>query len=506
MTKSELIHLCKSGNKEAMGILYSTYSMRMMNIIRKYVSDKKASEDILHDGFIVIFTNIDRLRDESSLEYWMGSIMRNISLKYLERLDLFSMIGDDIDIIDIPDTYDIISYEELDAIIEKLPEGYKTIFRLSVLENKSHKEISKILGIAPSTSSSQLSHAKALLRKLITDYQSKIDLLIIIIISILFLNKYSDTSVNVKEATLSRNNTIASNNHNTIDKSSDASQGHITHLIPIINNENTESNHLPIVDSDTVASYLDIDNYIFNQKIKETSDTIDSIIHLVADTITFNNSIYANKTNYYSIKSHENKWNISIAYSTIRNSNNYSSYHSFVGDDMTSSEQTLQTDYHYNLPIILGINLERKINNKIDINTGIYFTYLSSHIDYTLGDVKARRDVDNYYLSVPIGINYNVIMTNRFSLYIPGKLGVDIPIKTHSNTDNPHLITLPGFNDPKPQLFISSGIGAGYKMTQNINLYFEPTIKFHLNKSPEPSIWEGRSIECSLPIGIRFSW
>lgn len=144
MTKYELIRLCKEGDKGAMEILYSTYSMRMMSIIRKYVSDKKASEDILHDGFIVIFTNLEKLKDENSFEFWMGSIMRNISLKYLERLDLFSMLEEDIDIIDVPDTNDILTYEELDAIIEKLPNGYKTIFRLAVLENKSHKEISDL--------------------------------------------------------------------------------------------------------------------------------------------------------------------------------------------------------------------------------------------------------------------------------------------------------------------------------------------------------------------------
>ena len=175
-----------------MGSLYSTYFMRMMNIVRKYVSYKKASEDILHDGFIVIFTNIDKLKDENKLESWMGGIMRNLSLKYLEKLDLPSIL-DDIEIADAPSSDYILSFEELSSIIDKLPTGYKTIFRLSVLENKSHKEIAEILGITPGTSSSQLFHAKELLRKLIKDYQTTLDIFILIILSLIFINK--DNSV-----------------------------------------------------------------------------------------------------------------------------------------------------------------------------------------------------------------------------------------------------------------------------------------------------------------------
>ena len=188
MTKAELIKHCQSGDKKAMEELYKMYSGRMISIIRKYIADAQAAQDILHDGFIIIFTHISDIKDSDKIEYWMGTIMKNLSIQYLSQLDVFDTIDNNFDIADTPDITDILTYDELDAIINRLPNGYKTIFRLSVLEEKSHKEISKILGISPSTSTSQLFHAKVLLRKLIREHLR--GLLVLIVLLVAFLSVF----------------------------------------------------------------------------------------------------------------------------------------------------------------------------------------------------------------------------------------------------------------------------------------------------------------------------
>ena len=119
MTKAEMIQQCKAGDKKAMEELYSAYSKRMLGIIRKYISDEETARDILHDGFVIIFTHISEIKDCNKAEYWMGTIMKNLSIQYLSQLDIYSTLdGDSDDIADSSDIADLLSYEELNAIMD----------------------------------------------------------------------------------------------------------------------------------------------------------------------------------------------------------------------------------------------------------------------------------------------------------------------------------------------------------------------------------------------------
>lgn len=76
MTKEELVNLCKEGNEQALSLLYKIYAQKMKRICSRYVSDEQTVNDLLHDGFIIIFTSIDTLRSSEKLESWMGKIMK----------------------------------------------------------------------------------------------------------------------------------------------------------------------------------------------------------------------------------------------------------------------------------------------------------------------------------------------------------------------------------------------------------------------------------------------
>ena len=82
MNKKELIELCKKGDKQALSWLYQAYADKMTKICLHYVTDKQIAQDLLHDGFIIIFASIDSLHSPEKLEHWMGTIMKNISLMY----------------------------------------------------------------------------------------------------------------------------------------------------------------------------------------------------------------------------------------------------------------------------------------------------------------------------------------------------------------------------------------------------------------------------------------
>lgn len=194
MTKEELVNLCKEGDKQALSLLYTTYANKMKRICSQYISNKQTVNDLLHDGFIIIFTSIHTLRSPEKLESWIGKIMKNMSLRYLEQSHSTTFVSlEEIEESEVPQAQsystDFPSYAVMRKMIDTLPEGYREVFKLAVLEGLSHKEIGSLLNIAPHSSSSQLSRAKVLLRKLLAHYYIVITLFLlssVLLLQILF--------------------------------------------------------------------------------------------------------------------------------------------------------------------------------------------------------------------------------------------------------------------------------------------------------------------------------
>ena len=192
MEVTRLIERCRQGDADALGELYKAYAQRMKGVCRRYVSDEQVVDDVLHDAFVIIFTSFDRLRDNQKAESWMMSITRNVASKYKDHLKSLSFVPlEEADSLVAPDeeaTVKGFSLEEMLKLIDKLPEGYGKVFRLSVFEGLSHKEIAAMLGIEPHSSSSQLARAKKMLRKMMQQYWA-VFLLLIIPVSFFLLKK-----------------------------------------------------------------------------------------------------------------------------------------------------------------------------------------------------------------------------------------------------------------------------------------------------------------------------
>ena len=100
MDNSRLIQLCSEGDKEAISILYRRYGLSMARVIQRYVGHSAAAKDILHDGFLVILGRISEVRQPQKLEYWMGTVMKNLCLKYLSDMDVLEIIKNEDEIPD----------------------------------------------------------------------------------------------------------------------------------------------------------------------------------------------------------------------------------------------------------------------------------------------------------------------------------------------------------------------------------------------------------------------
>lgn len=180
ISETELTERCKQGDKKAFQQLYEQYAGLLMAVCIRYSGEREAAQDILHDGFLKIFRSFAQFsyRGEGSLCAWLIRIMVNESLEFLRGKKQWSQI---VLMENLPDTipdseerdWEQIPQSQLMRFIEELPTGYRTVFNLYVLEEKSHKEIAEILGITERTSSSQLYRAKSLLMKKINDYIKK---------------------------------------------------------------------------------------------------------------------------------------------------------------------------------------------------------------------------------------------------------------------------------------------------------------------------------------------
>ena len=173
MTEKQLIEGCKCGKRLAQKELYETYSRKMMSVCLRYVNDRETARDILQEGFVKVFTNMDSFSGVGAFEGWMRKIFVNCALEYLRKTDVLREATDLDHSMELvhPDSSVIstLSAEELMRLIQELPAGFRTVFNLFAIEGYSHKEISEMLSITESTSRSQFTRAKQILQRKIND-------------------------------------------------------------------------------------------------------------------------------------------------------------------------------------------------------------------------------------------------------------------------------------------------------------------------------------------------
>ena len=142
----------------------------MGRLCLRYLKNEEEAKEILTEGFLKVFKNVKNFecRGPESLEVWVRKVMINECLMHLrKKRRLIFMNIDGEDAADSISVEDDISAQEIFSTITNLPDGYRTVFNLFVVEGYSHKEIAEILGVTESTSRSQLSHARTKLQELL---------------------------------------------------------------------------------------------------------------------------------------------------------------------------------------------------------------------------------------------------------------------------------------------------------------------------------------------------
>ena len=155
-------------------MLFKAYAGRLMTICRRYAGDRHEAEDMLQEAFINIFKNINQYKSLGSFEGWIRRITVNAAIQVLQKRKI--RFAEMKNVPFEPESTDNSVLSGLDAedllkVISQLPDGYRTVFNLYVVEGYSHDEIAHMMHIETATSRSQLSKARAMLREKINSLQ-----------------------------------------------------------------------------------------------------------------------------------------------------------------------------------------------------------------------------------------------------------------------------------------------------------------------------------------------
>lgn len=168
----QLIKGCIEQDRKCQKLLYKQFYGFSMGICMRYTGNRDEAVEVMNQGFLKVFTHLEKFDTAKPFKAWLGRIMMNASIDhyranlkmaYMDDLDKAEDIGHD----DLPDQK--LSYDELLAMVQRLPQGYRTVFNLFAIEGYGHEEIADMLGISTGTSKSNLFKARAKLRDMIKE-------------------------------------------------------------------------------------------------------------------------------------------------------------------------------------------------------------------------------------------------------------------------------------------------------------------------------------------------
>lgn len=166
MVIEKLIDGCKEGNTKSQEQIYRLLAPKLFAVCLKYSKSYEEAQDNLQDGFLLIFDKISQFNFKGSFEGWAKRVIINYILQQYRKQNLFEIVSENYpEEVEVEIEEDNISLEFLTKIIQELPDRYRLVFNLYVLDGYSHKEIAEMLEINIGTSKSNLARAKGILRE-----------------------------------------------------------------------------------------------------------------------------------------------------------------------------------------------------------------------------------------------------------------------------------------------------------------------------------------------------
>ncbi|WP_452600386.1 RNA polymerase sigma factor [Pontimicrobium sp. MEBiC01747] len=170
--ESKLIKRAIDNNREAQHVLYELHAPKMLSICRYYIKDVQHAEEAMLNGFFKVFSNLKSFKGEGSFEGWIRRIMVREAISFLRQKKTIEFPVETIVEVNNDTANNIqteINVEQIQQLIDTLPEGYKVVFVMYAIEGYKHQEIAEMLNISLGTSKSQLFKARKMLQQKINE-------------------------------------------------------------------------------------------------------------------------------------------------------------------------------------------------------------------------------------------------------------------------------------------------------------------------------------------------
>ena len=548
-----LVKRAKTKDSHALETLYSMYYPKMLGLCIKITKeDEDTAKDLVHDAFILAFSSIQNLNIPQRFGEWLSTIVRNVALKYMERkgkISFVSITDEEETIVDPNVSSDsTVNLQDILNLIDELPNGYGEVLRFYAINGFSHKEIADILGIEPHSSSSQLSRAKAMLRKIIDRRLLAVVLFLITVIPLYFLilwnKQLRQQKFEMAETDKLKKPIDSHDTPKSAEKENDIRKPDYKNMA--VHDVNTIETKDTTLVSDSAAVEMIVPNIQVAEHKQDSTENADSI----TPQLTFPDYELA----MVDKKKKTNKWQMLAAGSVgpalaqniyrliatgrpdtdseapafpenVNTWEDYSRYlHMMAHENMPKDSLALVEIANHNQgdivereqhdrPITFGISLNKPLSEKWSIETGLQYSILKSRSRIGDGDYYIGKEQKIHYLGIPLRLSYRIADYKNLSAY--GSAGLSLNIPVYGRVNSTHVVANVSMDSisrsvtitPPAQWSTNFSIGLQYRVMPKLTLYVEPTLYWHIpNGSSTHTIWTEQPVMFSAPFGIRFTW
>ena len=558
MEEKELAISCARGDKEARRELYEQYGSRILALCRRYAANPADAEDLMQDSFIKIFRNIGRFNytRPGSLYSWMSRVSINLAFDSAKRRRNLTQQLVDVDGLEevIPDesTYEeeaaTVPPEVLSEMIEALPEGYRTVFKLYCIDGLSHKEIGTLLGIKEKSSSASLSRARALLTDAIRQYWKEqedgvtpegwsrilskmrrakvlggalLALAILLPVSSLLLWRSArQPSTVIAQAVPSPTITEDPKSFGYAQDDSDTHAPTLTpdspvHVIP--DNSPVITDNLPVILSDSEESGA--------TEEPDTTEEPRPIDYAQGDTGTtvfpadpFQTSLDQSKRKGRRIslslragagtsnKSAVNPPNssdyiVALAFmnfvdpsNRLHVKSNFYNTVEWMSFNHTNSASIVITDswYRHDLPVSLGLSARMDLSSRIGVESGVEYTYLHSTLEYSSSLLEQKL----HLIGIPLRVDTRIWSQNGLDLYVGMGAKAEKCISAS--------LGVISCEEKRLQWSAEAFSGVQYRIGPHLHLYLQPELSYYFTKTDLITYRTDNPLSFSLNAGLRF--
>jgi len=526
MQLQEIAERCQQGDRKAFALLYTATRQQLRAVCLRYVQDETVADDVLHDTFLLIFSKIGELKDTKRTEAWLNMVARRMALLYLRQqkqqrqVPLSSCAATSLQSLTVENHgKSLLALSEILAAVDALPDGYRQVFRLSVLDGMTHQEIATLLNIEPHSSSSQLARAKQMLQRIISKYWVVLLLLFVPVGYWLMYRKnrsqltgdssrviaVTDTtsSASSDEPTaIEREQRRVSEVADRKAKSRGAGCAEVTVGLECDNEENPSPFTLhPSSQTDsTTVEPLPLDSRGYAQRTPgEESTPVDSTLKECPFTL------HPSSTTLH-------HWTIDLAYNGQWSMVNGQWSMQLPYADAETNPGIRDSISHHHLPLTVALSVGYRLNHHWQVGTGLSYTRLIS--DFCSGNsyVSLQQHQTVQYLGIPVSITYLSPLTSRFSLLFSASTTLHLPLRS---TLESHYLLPDGTKAesatqslyPGAQWSAGVGVGVQYDFVPHVSFFIEPSLQHYFHDASNVSTWNtDHPFVFSVPFGLTITF